>query len=288
MRRPTEHVIGDREVAAVMSICYECGWTCDVIRSDYGEDLVAQTSLGSALDPFRILIQVKSTQRIRSAAPVTCRVSHRHALRWCRSREPVVAVLWELAGKRGWYSLPGEEFDQQALWLSDARSVRIVFDRAKEISRASFDVLAWHLRLSYYKDRVLKAQHHQMEYWRAGNDGDRAPEAYRTALPTAVFELLRLVGIVTSEGLSAEAHRLFRKARRLIESKELSLPHDQRSSPDAIDGMAATLCLIGSIQRAGAESVPTLLADVCGRHLLHLLRLFPQDSVDSGDTILNS
>jgi hypothetical protein len=108
-RRPPSHVIADRAVAAVQGVIADAGFMTDVVRHDYGEDLLVQTSHGERVDASRLWIQVKGTQRIARFSRregFAYSVDSEQALRWARSGDPVVVVLWDVEQGSGYYSLP--------------------------------------------------------------------------------------------------------------------------------------------------------------------------------------
>jgi hypothetical protein len=91
----------------VTRACLEMGWAVDRVVSDYGEDLIVQTVQDGIVDTFRTLVQVRSTARriTPSARGPVLRVGSDHALRWSRTAEPVVVVLWHVPSRRGWYAV---------------------------------------------------------------------------------------------------------------------------------------------------------------------------------------
>lgn len=64
-KRPHSHRVADQAVNRVESIFVNCGWACDRIQHDYGEDLLIQTALKDEVDPHRIFVQVKRTTDIQ-------------------------------------------------------------------------------------------------------------------------------------------------------------------------------------------------------------------------------
>lgn len=184
-----------------MALCHECGWTSDVVHSDYGEDLIVQSCLDGKFDPFRTLIQVKATTRIPKGkrGKITIQVSRSHALRWIQSREPVIVVLWDTNSKRGWFSLPMEQFNLWELLRSKRSRLTMSFNPNQYLNRKAFEGLIWRLRFDYFQERILAEMHTDQMYLLSKKTFSKA---YRSGVPIVVFEMFRTLGIANSERLS--------------------------------------------------------------------------------------
>jgi hypothetical protein len=103
------HRTADQASIAVQAVIADAGFAVEIIHNDYGEDLLVQTSHADEVDASRLWIQVKGTtamarhrRRFGCAHPV----GFKHAIKWARSSDPVVVVLWDVAASVGYLSHP--------------------------------------------------------------------------------------------------------------------------------------------------------------------------------------
>jgi len=271
VKRTRQHVIADQGLTRVMRLCADAGWAADRVVSDYGEDLILQTTYGQTVDAFRTLVQVKTTSRCINATGISCRVSVDHALRWVRNAEPVVVVLWHKPTDRGWYAIPADQMTEYQLLLTPAASTRILFDPAAELTPRSLDKLAWRLRLEYFKAQFLAAARADHDAMVAQADGF-VTSNYRSRMPIIALNLFRFLNIATDQGLNPQIRPEFACLRHKIQEKERELPRAKRSKRDALDHMAATLCLLVHIQRLTGLGTPIAVAEYGSEALLNVIR----------------
>jgi len=268
VERPSSHVTGDYGVAAVSQMFIERGWTCDRVYSDYGEDLVIQTTLAGRLDPFRTLAQIKTRTKVPPRKRLL-RIPRELALRWIRNAEPVLLVLWDFARNRGWYALPHEDLSEHDLLLSAKKTATISLPDENTVMPKRLDELAWALRLTYFGKRMLAAEQHDTQHLLLGS-GESRPK--RRELGTVVFEFLRTIGIFSSRGISQTVRGAFRNAKRNIADTYRSQGDDDTSIAE-IELNAACLVLIAHIQRLTGVGVPPTILVFATPYLLHLLKI---------------
>jgi hypothetical protein len=269
MQRPHSHVQADIGVANVTTLFAQAGWACDRVMSDYGEDLIVQTTLGGNVDPFRTLVQVKATARmLREPRLKIWRVNRSHALRWVRNADPVLLVVWHVPSGQAWWAIPRDKLEEYALLVSDQRTVAIEFDEHSTLSVDNLKQLAWRLRLDYFKQRILAADRADRDYLFAKELGEPVPPKRASASGTVAFEFLRLVGIITVRGVSSEFRRWFRNGCHKFRCE----PGAEISGADA-DRMAVILCLLVQVNKVTGQGMPRALLDIVSDRLLYLLKL---------------
>jgi len=273
VRRPQQHVTADQGVARVMSVCAEAGWATDRVVSDYGEDLIAQTTCWGDVDPFRTLLQVKSTDRpVATDKKIACRVRREHALRWVRNGEPVIVVLWDNSNDKGWYSLPRDRLNEYDLLLSAATTTEIVFASEAAFMAPALDKLGWELRLGYFKQQLLAAARDDYDELVRRADGVSSLGS-NSRLPVVILNLFRLLHITTNRGLNPEIRPLFLKVRRKVQERERAeMLRNDRSSPKELDNMAAILAVLVHIERLTGVATPTVVAQYASEALLKVLK----------------
>jgi hypothetical protein len=271
MKRTRAHVTADQGLTRVMRLCTDAGWAADRVVSDYGEDLIVQTIYGESLDTFRTLVQVKTTNRSVGGAKLSCRVSRDHALRWVRSAEPVVIVLWHKPSERGWYSVPRDRMNEYQLLLSPLKSTEIIFNREAELTIQNLQKLAWELRLGYFKNQLLAVARADHDEVLARADGFDMPN-YQSRMRIVLFNLFRFLHIATDDGLNPQIHREFTRVRRKVLEKERNLPRAERSKATDLDQMASILCLLVHIKRLTGVATPIVVAEYASKALLKLIK----------------
>lgn len=190
-KRPIDHRTADEALAAVERLFIECGCATQRVYPDYGEDLVVQPSLNGTIDPNRIWVQVKGTRnrdRFRVKDGYRLRVSTETALKWARSSDTVIAVLWDVVEETGVWAIPADQIEDWDL----------VFDRPKTLGLflpdENFDLQAvqdciWDARLEHYSNLLLLSK-----AIAAFEAGTRPGEEVSSLWPLVAFDFLRMIG----------------------------------------------------------------------------------------------
>ncbi|MEU6213125.1 DUF4365 domain-containing protein [Streptomyces sp. NPDC047023] len=157
--RPVQHRIASLAVSAVRQVWNRGGHAVDEIQEDYGEDLLVQLCLNGRMDPARIWVQVKGTERETSKKLPTVSVSSDQVLRWARTADLVVVVLWDVNAEQGWFILPQEQFDQADLMSGvGGHKLNLKFSREFEFDINAAERLAWAARIEHANRTVVYAR----------------------------------------------------------------------------------------------------------------------------------
>lgn len=200
-RRTSEHIIGDRGQLAVQKVLGDAGFAVDVVHHDYGDDLLVQTSHAGEIDACRLWFQVKSTTSIdrhrRKNGSFAYSVPYGHAVRWVRSLDLVVFVLWDVEGDVGYFAEPTTQVSNWKPTGQATVTLRLQAGDVLDVPAARR--LAWESRLlHHFRYRFLAARGDDP----ADSYGLRSPQVGMLAL-----EFLRLVGIVVGDGGTPERFR---------------------------------------------------------------------------------
>ncbi|MFZ1926903.1 MAG: DUF4365 domain-containing protein [Solirubrobacteraceae bacterium] len=151
-KRPTQHVIADRAAAAVRTVIADAGFAVETVQSDYGEDLLVQTSLNGEMDASRIWVQVKGTAQIARHCSAdgswTYSVPVEHSRRWRRTADTVLIVLWDVKHGQGRYAISRDLHD-------GARSAVARFDPSQCFDTAAMVRIGWLARIGRYCDLLM-------------------------------------------------------------------------------------------------------------------------------------
>jgi hypothetical protein len=154
-KRPTQHVIADRAVAAVSTVIADAGFAVETVQSDYGEDLLVQTSLNGEMDASRIWVQVKGTAQISKYCSAdgswTYSVSVEHSRRWRRTADMVLIVLWDVKQGHGRYAISRDLDD-------GAKSAVARFDPSQRFDATAMVRIGWLARIERYYDLLMTAK----------------------------------------------------------------------------------------------------------------------------------
>lgn len=188
-------------MAAVAAVVTEAGHAVERVVNDYGEDLLVQTSHAGRMDASRLWFQVKGTDAVdryrlkRGGFSVS--VDLDHALRWSRSADLVVVVLWDVREGCGWYAVPGNQLNPRQSLTLGRRSKVLQFSEEQILNAAAIDRLVWESRIDHYRLLVLSARNKEEVL---ENEDGRLPSRLeeRVLLAIDFLVLLDLVGIKAS------------------------------------------------------------------------------------------
>lgn len=143
---------------AVEQVFLRQGHAVDRVRSDYGEDLLVQISDAGQMDSARLWVQVKGTMRIaryryaeggfRMSFPLP------HLVRWIRSADQVLVVIWDVTEGKGWYAWPST-VDQHGTVGQATATLRFLPEH--RFTDDTVDVVVWDARIEHYNGLYLRA-----------------------------------------------------------------------------------------------------------------------------------
>jgi hypothetical protein len=231
-------VIGERAAAAVAAVIADAGFAVERVTNDYGEDLMVQTSHAGQIDASRLWFQVKGTESLhrhrRKDGSLRYAVPAGHALKWIRSADPVVLVLWDVANGIGYWSWPANQTSDWQLSGSGATTVNLSFDAHAILDVRAVGTLAWAARLEHYRRLLLHAADVDEELNDiAGVQGtswqDQRP--FTTALMT---DFLSLLGLIEWHPTDREALRLRQGVRAEFNRTAALHVADVEDPPEAV------------------------------------------------------
>lgn len=189
--RPVQHQISDRAVSKVREVWTSTGAAVEEIRQDYGEDLLVQTCLDGKMDSTRIWVQVKGVAKapkMRANGKTQVRVRADLALRWSRTADILVLVLWDIANDVGWYAIPTRtELHGELAGLGHAM-IALPIDSADRFNSESAQVIAWEARMEHLAGFVRNFRGMQEEDY-DDNDPDKGLWA-TVAITEAIVEMM--------------------------------------------------------------------------------------------------
>ena len=255
-----------------MKICNDCGWACEVVHKDYGDDLLVQTHYRGHVDHSKIWIQVKGTTSISRFQSkrygYSIRVSLDHALKWARSADLVVVVLWEVGRDYGLWVLPKDCIDEWTWRFLDTGCGRLIFDDKSAFNKAQLNKIAWMARIFHYERLFYDATAGDVHHFRFETDEVLGKREHKSKTPLIAFDFLRLISVLNDSGLSLDFHADFKKAKAKIKKKMPDASVQQVAGMGVIAAILMRLYIV-----SGGCGMPTLLLDACSDLTERFLRI---------------
>lgn len=220
-KRTQSHVTADIAVARVVSIFTDLGWACQTVEHDYGEDVFVQSAVNESVDPFRLWVQVKGTQDVEALknkeGRFVWRVSHDHVLRWIRSLETIIVVLWDIKSDRGYWVEPREEFTEWECYLPDRKQASLFFSESKTFDRSTANKLIWEARIAHYSLLISNAKTTEARILKAREKDPGAYPDFRSSVHTLTLDLLRILDFFGEDGVKSDIRKKIEgSAQRLV------------------------------------------------------------------------
>ncbi|MDE3067018.1 MAG: DUF4365 domain-containing protein [Verrucomicrobiota bacterium] len=227
-KRTQSHVTADIAVTRVVSIFTELGWACQTVEHDYGEDVFVQSAVNESVDPFRLWVQVKETEDAEvlrnKEGRFVWRVSHDHVLRWIRSLETIVVVLWDIKTDRGYWVEPREEFTEWECYLPDRKQASLLFSESKLFDRAAANKLIWEARITHYSLLIALAKAMEFRILKAKEKDPNAHSDFRNPIHTLTLDLLRALDFIGKDGVSSEERKKIEGVAQRLVKDDPTLP----------------------------------------------------------------
>jgi hypothetical protein len=214
-KRPQSHVTADKAVSRVVSIFTELGWACQTVEHDYGEDVFVQSAVNEQVDPFRLWVQVKGTEdagRLKNKnGRFVWRVSHDHVLRWIRSLETVVVVLWDIKQNRGFWVKPSEEFSEWDCYMTESKQASLLFSESKIFDCVAANSLVWEARVGHYDLLLTQALAAESNVLEKRKKNPHAYPDFRSKTDTLALDFIRIIGFLGKDGVSLELRQKIKR-----------------------------------------------------------------------------
>lgn len=200
-KRHDTHIVRDQATSKVQDICNQCGWANEVVHQDYGDDIHVQPSLNGEIDHNHIWIQVKGTRDLvknyyTSKHGFSMRVSYGHILKWVRSADLTIVVMWDVEKNWGLWSMPKYAVDAWDLRsLMNSRS-RLVFQKDDRFDVQQLQKIGWRARVDHYFALISNT--------RSSERHDYDELSSRSATPLIALDFLRLIGVVNDTYLKTD------------------------------------------------------------------------------------
>lgn len=192
-KRSLSHKIGSRACAAVAGIFNELGWAAESVKEDYGEDLLVQPAFREELEHFRLWVQVKGTSsmdRLTSDGCACVSVPGATAMRWARSADPVLFVVWDVSSGSGCADWAPNTVDD---WNAFDRPVSVRIAREKTFDTYSALRFGREAFLRHYARLFAEANADEQVFAKLAPDEAESAKKRRGAFAQ---EVLHQVGIL--------------------------------------------------------------------------------------------
>jgi hypothetical protein len=265
-RRTDSHVISDLALNRVMQICGECGWACETVHKDYGEDLLIQTHYKGIVDHYRIWIQVKGTRNIKrfysKDQGYSIMIPVQQMLKWVRSKEIIVVILWDVENDLGLWAMPQDFIDDWNIYTTEGKKVRLNFQDTAVFDKEQAVEISWRARIDHYTDLIDQAAQAEREYLKIPA-GKRDPEK-KSRIPLLVSDLLRMLGILKGDFLEKESVEFYHN-----QLKELS----ESMPKEEAEALAVCLVILKELYRVSPKGAsPVSLIAACHALIQFCLR----------------
>ncbi len=264
-------LLAHKAVLAVSRTLNEAGAVAEVIKNDFGEDLIVQTQIDETADSFSILVQVKgSSLKIGKDDLFRFRVSVDHLLRWVSHYQPVLVCIYNDDTGNIYSFLPRDRFSLWKLATTKSQTLTVSLGEGDLFSAENAKSFIWDCRLDYY-NRMLAWYEHVQSDLKAFNvvkSGKKIRELEKEKGVVAM-DFLKSIGLVVGDTLDAEYVNSVRTC---------AINFAKRNSEDKKDKMALShvflLCLLAHVNRKIGRGLPLTLmsypADVAGAYFAHL------------------
>lgn len=255
-----------------MKLFADAGASAEKTQRDYGEDLLVQFAFGDdEVQPAKIWIQVKGTLgsscRRLADGSYSVRVKTDHLLRWLRSADPVMLVVWDAASDRGWGVWVHEVVALGEIYMSKAQTRAVRLPPASLLSGSEVPRVAWRALCFRFQRELLHTQAVQaysaaMKRYAATRE--ISDEAVVDPASVLIFDFCRLLGIFPPTGFSPDFVTTVERVAASFEGE------DDFPTAEAALRAAIMLAVVGYVDELvpGGQTDGPLLESVVTRLLL--------------------
>lgn len=285
--RPRSHVVADLAVEQVGAGISQLGWAWERVQQDYGEDILVQPVFDGDVEPFKIWLQVKGTDciatyRNKDRRSYSYSFSIGHLMKWLRSTDLHILVLWDVKKRRGYFGQPSSAGSAWDLTFKPGESATVRFRAKDRLTKEAWIRIGWQSRLRYYDSRIGRLR--ALAQDRLGSDSSRV--ALMQELHLAAFECLAQLEIFDDDMVFCKefTEDLPKIAANLSGTDPLT--DEERADGVTYESMAATLLMISLIAERSGAGCPQNLLVILPDFTLEILSRTDllQDGSRNGDT----
>ena len=255
-----DHKLAHKAITSVSAILSQVGALSEVIKNDYGEDLLVQTSLDGIADNFTLLIQGKGTRHaMNEEGRIRLSFKIDHLYRWASHGQPVLVCVYCDVDRKIYAFYPREVVSLWELSVSRRKSKSITLNVDSEFSEESAIKFIWHCRIEYYA-RMLAWHESKMSWMIDGNGFERRRKRINRELNLIAFTFLKESGILVENGeLNDKFVRVITNSIRIFLEKRADGLSNVLSPDEAI-----VLALLGRMDDiAKGLGLPSILIERC-------------------------
>ncbi|QYO78685.1 DUF4365 domain-containing protein [Devosia salina] len=253
-------LLAQRAVLAVSRVLNLAGAVAEVIRNDFGEDLIVQSQLRGVADSFGILVQVKGTRlRLGRDGMYSFRAETGHLLRWASHYQPVLVCVFDDVTSSIYSFCPRRKFSLWDLSTTNHNSITIKFDKSHLFDRDTAAKFIWECRADYYQ-RNLNWYDEALRTERAFSGAGTARRQRHLSREKSLiaFDLLKSIDLVRENEMNPTFLDSVRNCSKNFAKDNESHPDDKLSISDVF-----LLCVIAHFERQVGFGMPVRLAEYC-------------------------
>jgi hypothetical protein len=174
---------GNAGEAAIVAYFSQFGWLGEIVRNDFGDDIIFQFQFNGKIEPFRIVCQVKTTANKR----VTLRTDT--IKKWILSLEHFIVVVVDPTYKTFRYAQISEHFSIGGIWGERRTSLSISLDDFRELDQNEVSYIEWVCRVRGLNRLLL-----EIIGWR--EHADPESEVYTTDISRSNLDVLQISALL--------------------------------------------------------------------------------------------
>jgi Domain of unknown function (DUF4365) len=220
-RMPGAHITGYQSTAAVLKLFVDADCAAEVIKNDYGEDLLVQPQLHGTADTFQIYVQVKTVARaaVKDGKPQV-RINLDHLRRWSNMINPVVIFGYSPLDGKLYSRYPKGGESRYQLIIDGRKSATVRFQPGDEVGPREVKTIIWNCRFAYYSDLIALSLKDLEEYMQFTRDVDPSRDDEPADVFLICMSLSYQCGLVDENGLPSPVLKLIRQEVAQRDSKD--------------------------------------------------------------------
>ena len=238
-----------RALARVQSILADSDALSEVVKNDYGEDLIVQTHHEGRADPFQILIQVKGSGVLEFRdGQFSYRFRTGHMLRWISQTGSILICVFDDVSKRVFAFSPKERFSLWEVLTSKTKTLKVSLSTKNELTIDTAKTMIWKCRVEHFSTllAISENRQHYIELHDAPDDIARGLQR-ETGLICLLF--MKEIGMIIGDSFKNTVRRQIVNGATYFNTK---WPDDEWSLRHLM-----MFALIGEINEATGCGVPS-------------------------------
>lgn len=275
----SSHLLEARALACVQTILAHSDALSEIIKNDYGEDMIVQTNHKGFADTFQILIQVKGSSVLKyKDGSFNFRFSRDHILRWILHSSNILICVYDDLTKNVYCFDPKLKFSLWDVKNSQNKSFAIRLGPNDQFTNSTASSIIWRCRLTYFSN-MLAISENRLFYTKLHESDRKFQKQIQRENGLLCLLIMQMLGIINDDEFNPSIRSIIRNGASYFPEK---WPDEKWSLRDLMQ-----FAVIGEVNEVTGCGIPSNVMEQLTEAAGHFYRHFHKEEWSTANSQLD-